>query len=109
VSGWGEIRDDDPYEPGTRYPETLAVGELRTVSDAACAAAYPELPPAAGAAVCTSSADPGARTDACQGDSGGPLTSGGLLIGSSPPGRTAATRAFPACRPRWPSRACAPS
>ncbi len=82
VSGWGEVRDDDPYEaPGTRYPDTLRIGELRTVSDAACAAAYPELPPAPQAALCTTSADPGAGTDACQGDSGGPLTAGGLLVG----------------------------
>jgi trypsin len=95
VSGWGEIRDDDPYQPGARYPETLRVGELRTVSDAACAAAYPELPPAAGAAVCTTSADPGARTDACQGDSGGPLTSGGLLIGLVSSGTDCGDPRFP--------------
>jgi len=82
VSGWGEVRDNDPYQPtGSRLPDTLRIGELRTVSDAACAAAYPELPPAPPAALCTTSADPGARTDACQGDSGGPLTSGGLLVG----------------------------
>jgi trypsin len=81
VSGWGQIADNDPYQPGARYPDTLRVGELRTVSDAACASAYPELPPAAAATVCTTSADPGARTDACQGDSGGPLTAGGVLVG----------------------------
>jgi trypsin len=95
VSGWGEIRDDDPYQPGARYPDTLRVGELRTVPDAACAAAYPERPPAAGAAVCTSSADPGARTDACQGDSGGPLTSGGLLIGLVSSGTDCGNPRFP--------------
>lgn len=95
VSGWGEIGGRDPYQPGALYPDTLRVGELRTVSDAACAAAYPQLPPAAAATVCTSSADPGLGTDACQGDSGGPLTSGGLLVGLVSSGARCGDPGFP--------------
>jgi hypothetical protein len=78
-----------------RFPDTLRIGELRTVPDAACAAAYPELPPAPEAALCTTSADPGAGTDACQGDSGGPLTSGGLLVGLVSSGTDCGNPSYP--------------
>ncbi|WP_438874215.1 serine protease [Streptomyces calidiresistens] len=76
VLGWGDTRGDGSHSP------VLLAADVRMVSDAECATAYPGGPEGRfvrGEMVCAGL--PAGGADACQGDSGGPLVADGRLVG----------------------------